>query len=194
MLSHSLRALDLYSAAGHRKERAKILNDIGYSHALLGNYQQAMTCCEQALAAIRELGERDWEAATWDSLGYIHHKLGNHPEAVTCYETSLHLCREVADRYNEAATIDHLGDVHHSAGDIGAARREWSHALRIFREIDHPDGDHVRAKLRLHGHRPHNLDGPLDRRVSIRPAQEVQASGQRATRTVVGLSVCPSGG
>jgi DNA-binding SARP family transcriptional activator/tetratricopeptide (TPR) repeat protein len=146
-LSHALRAQDLYRAADHRTGQAMVLNEIGYSHALLGNYQQALTYCQRALAAIQELGARSWEEATWDSLGYIHHQLDNHQQAVTCYQRSLDLCRERANSYNEAGTLDRLGDVHHSAGDLAAACRAWTHALRIFDEIDHPDGDQVRAKL-----------------------------------------------
>jgi DNA-binding SARP family transcriptional activator/Tfp pilus assembly protein PilF len=146
-LSHALRAQDLYRAADHRTGQAMVLNEIGYSHALLGNYQQALTYCQRALAAIQELGARSWEEATWDSLGYIHHQLDNHQQAVTCYQRSLDLCRERANSYNEAGTLDRLGDVHHSAGELAAACRAWTHALRIFDEIDHPDGDQVRAKL-----------------------------------------------
>jgi DNA-binding SARP family transcriptional activator/tetratricopeptide (TPR) repeat protein len=153
-LSHSLRALDLYRAAAHRAGQCLVLNDIGYCHALLGNYQQAITYCQQALAASRELGERNWEAATWHSLGYTHHQLGDFQQAVRCYERSLGICQELADRYNEADTLDHLGDTHQSAGELDAARRAWRHAVRIFDEIDHPDGEQVRVKLRPRGDLP----------------------------------------
>jgi tetratricopeptide (TPR) repeat protein len=125
-----------------------ILNDIGYCHARLGDYQQALSYCERALAAIREVGERHWEAATWDSLGLIHHGLGNYQRAIACYQRSVDLWHELADRFNEADTLDSLGDVQHTAGDDEAAARTWARALRIFGEIDHPDGDRVRAKLR----------------------------------------------
>jgi DNA-binding SARP family transcriptional activator/tetratricopeptide (TPR) repeat protein len=154
MLSHSSRSLDLYRLADHQAGLAMVLNDIGYSHAQLGNHQQALTYCERALAAVRELGIRAWEDAIWDSLGYIHHKLGNHSQAITCYQRSISLCRELADRYNEAATLDHLGDVHDNAGDAAAADRSWSHAVRIFGDIDHPDGDQIRAKLHRRALRP----------------------------------------
>ena len=123
------------------------LNDVGYSHARLGNYGQAIAYCGQALAGSRAAGERNWESAAWDSLGYIHHKLGDHHRAVTCYERSLDLCRELADRYNEAGTLDRLGDVHHSAGDARAARWAWTQALRTLDELGHPDSDRVRAKV-----------------------------------------------
>jgi tetratricopeptide (TPR) repeat protein len=158
-LSHAVAAQDLYRAADHRAGQAMILNEIGYSHALLGNHQQALTYCERALAEVRDLGARSWEEATWDSLGYIHHQLGNHQQAVTCYQRSLDLCRERANGYNEAVTLDRLGDVHHSAGDVDAAHRAWARALRIFDEIDHPDGDQIRAKLRPRGPRHRGADG-----------------------------------
>jgi tetratricopeptide (TPR) repeat protein len=146
-LSHAMRALELFRAAGHLPGQAMILNDIGFCHALLGDYQQAIRYCEQALDASRAAGERIWEAATWDSLGYIHHQLGEHEQAVTCYQRAVDLYRELADRFNEADTLDHLGDVQLSTGNVEAARRTWSCALLIYDEIDHPDGDRVRAKL-----------------------------------------------
>jgi DNA-binding SARP family transcriptional activator/tetratricopeptide (TPR) repeat protein len=147
-LSHALRALELYRAGGHQAMEPTALNDVGYCHGLLGNYQRAMAYCQQALVANQELGERSGESATWDSLGYIHHQLGDYQQAVTCYERSLDLCRELADQYNEADTLDHIGDAHCRAGYLDAARRAWSHALDIFDEIGHPDSEHVRVKLR----------------------------------------------
>jgi tetratricopeptide (TPR) repeat protein len=147
MLGHAVRALQLSRAAGDETLEIMSLNDVGYSHARLGNYGQAIAYCGQALAGSRAAGERNWESAAWDSLGYIHHKLGDHHRAITCYERSLDLCRELADRYNEAGTLDRLGDVHHSAGDTRAARWAWTQALRTLDELGHPDGDRVRAKV-----------------------------------------------
>jgi tetratricopeptide (TPR) repeat protein len=155
MLSHARKAFELYATAGHRLGQVIILNDIGYSYAMLGDYHRALLYCERALAGVQELGEPGSEEPIWDSLGYIHHQLGHHDHAITCYERSIGLCRERADRYNEAITLDHLGDVHRSAGNVGAARRTWALALRILEEMDHPDGDQVRAKLFPGGARLH---------------------------------------
>jgi DNA-binding SARP family transcriptional activator/tetratricopeptide (TPR) repeat protein len=148
-LGHARRALDLYRAAEHRPGQAMVLNDMGFCYALLGDYQQAITYCEQGLDAVREIGERNWEAATWDSLGFIYSQLGSHARSVACYNRAIRLYRELADRFNEADTLDHLGDAQDNAGDEEAACRTWIHALRILNEIDHPDSDRVRAKLRL---------------------------------------------
>ena len=178
MLSHSLQALDLYRAAGHLPGQVWVRNNIGYSHALLGNHQQAITYCQRALAGIQEIGERCWEAATWHSLGYIRHQLGNYQQAVSCHERSLDICRELADRYNEADTLDHLGNVHYSAGDTDTAHRTWTRALRIFDEIGHPDRDRVRAKLRPRGDQLQSgpLSQPLDRRAKRRAADNAHVA------------------
>jgi DNA-binding SARP family transcriptional activator/tetratricopeptide (TPR) repeat protein len=176
MLSHSLQALDLYRAAGHTPGQAWVLNNIGYSHALLGNYQQALSYCQRALLGIRVLGERCWEAATWHSLGYIHHQLGDYEQALSCYVRSLTLCRDLADSYNEADTLDHMGNVYRSAGDLISARRAWTQALHIFDEISHPTGDQVRAKLRPRRERWRSgpLTHPHQRPILGRAAVKVQ--------------------
>jgi DNA-binding SARP family transcriptional activator/Tfp pilus assembly protein PilF len=147
-LSHALAALDLHRAAGQPGPAEVLaLNDVGYCHALVGNYAEAVAFCERALAASQELGERNWEAATWDSLGYIQHRLGDHQRAVRSYERAIGIYRELADRFNEADSLDHLGDVRRDAGDAQAARAAWAQALRILAEVGHPDADGVRAKL-----------------------------------------------
>jgi tetratricopeptide (TPR) repeat protein len=83
----------------------------------------------------------------------VYHKLSDYRRSVTCYERSLGLAREVADRFNQAGILDRLGDAHSSAGDPDAARWAWSQSLRLFDELDHPEGDRIRAKLRLSGPR-----------------------------------------
>jgi DNA-binding SARP family transcriptional activator/tetratricopeptide (TPR) repeat protein len=147
-LCHSLRALELYRAAGNQRVQLLVLNDVGYANALLGNYEQALSCCEHALAAGQDFGEHDWVKATLHSLGYIHHRLGHHQQAIAYYKRSIELCRELADRYDEAETLVNLGDVYDSTGDRAAARREWFRALRIYDEIGHPGRDLLRARLR----------------------------------------------
>ncbi len=145
-LEHAGQALEFFRAAGHPGQ-AMFLNDVGFCHARLGNFSEALAYCEQGLAAVREVGERNWEAATLDSLGYIHDGLGNNQQAIDSYEQSIGIYHDLSDRFNEADTRVSLGDSYLRAGDPELARQAWSDALLIFDEIDHPDGDNVRAKL-----------------------------------------------
>jgi len=146
-LRHAQRAHDLHRAAGDSLLAARSLNDVGYCHALAGNYRQAIAHCELSLAQLRASGEPGYEAPVWRSLGFIHHQLGSHRRAIDCYERSLELSRTLCDRFSEADTLGDLGDVYHSAGDANAARHAWARALRIFKEIEHPDAGLVSDRL-----------------------------------------------
>jgi tetratricopeptide (TPR) repeat protein len=156
----------MFRAAGCQLGEMFACNDIGFSHALLGNYQQAISYCERSLAAAQQIGERNWESASWDTLGYVYHQIGDCHQAIVCYDRAVAICRELGDRFNEADALAHLGDAHSSAGDLDAARLNWSQALRIFEEIDHPDGDAIRDKLRLADSLP-DLDDVLAKAVPV---------------------------
>jgi hypothetical protein len=46
------------------------------------------------------------------------------------------------------AELVRLGDTYHASGDTGAAGDTWRPALSIFTDLDHPDAEQVRARLR----------------------------------------------
>jgi tetratricopeptide (TPR) repeat protein len=146
-VDHAQRALDLYRAIDHVAGVAYGLNNLGWYQCQLGHHRQALASCRQALARHQANGNRLGQACTWDSLGYAQHHLGDHTSAADCYRHALVLYRDLGDRYHEATTLDHLGATQDAVGDP-AARATWRRALAILDELEHPDGDAVRAKLR----------------------------------------------
>src|SRR5437667_270782 len=56
MLGHSEQALRLYQAIGDKASEAGALNNVGWTHCLLGDYEQARAFCRQALALCTEVG------------------------------------------------------------------------------------------------------------------------------------------
>ena len=69
-------------------------------------------------------------------------------EAVECYRQALDLLRTIGHRYEQADTLTRLGDTHHAAGDLDAARDAWEQAQAIFEDLQHPDAEQVRHKLK----------------------------------------------
>jgi tetratricopeptide (TPR) repeat protein len=114
---------------------------------LLGDHQQALAHCQQALALHRELGNQMGEGETLDSLGHAHRHLGHLRQAIEYYHQSLDLRRKIRHRYEEAATLTHLGDTYHAAGDDDAARDVWKQAQAIFEDLHQPESEQVRQKL-----------------------------------------------
>ncbi|HEU4396504.1 MAG TPA: BTAD domain-containing putative transcriptional regulator, partial [Actinomycetota bacterium] len=160
-LGHARDALELFHATGYLDGQARALNNIGWYHAQLGDYESALSPCLRALELQREIGDRRGEADTWDSLGYVYHHLGRYREATTTYGRSLELYRELGDRYSEADSLNHAGETHHAAGDVDAARRAWQLALTILEQLNHPDAERVRARLRPVTATDHNDRGAI---------------------------------
>ncbi|MEO3818450.1 BTAD domain-containing putative transcriptional regulator [Plantactinospora sp. B24E8] len=148
-LRHSESALELFRRAGHRAGEANSLNAVGWYRALDGAHGEALALCRKALDMLQALGHTAGEAYAWDSLGYIHSRLGDHAEAVTCFHRGVALFRQAGDRYCLADVLTHLGDAQRDAGDRDAARAAWREAGDILDQLGHPDGEAVRAKLRM---------------------------------------------
>ena len=148
MLGHSEQALRLYQAIGDKASEAGALNNVGWTHCLLGDYEQARAFCRQALALCTEVGHHWLEGYVWDSLGYAEHHLGNLGEAAACYQRALSLHREAGDRFNEAEALVHLGETRQAAGNLAQAREAWRHALAVFDDLrNHDAAARVRAML-----------------------------------------------
>jgi tetratricopeptide (TPR) repeat protein/transcriptional regulator with XRE-family HTH domain len=147
-LHQAEQALARFRTSGYRIGYANALNNVGWFHARLGDYRTSLAYGEQALGLQQELGNRRGEALTRDSLGVAYHHLGRHADAVAAYRQALELLREHGNPYYEAETLVHLGDIHHADGDAGAARDHWQAALTILTDLDHPDSEQVRARLR----------------------------------------------
>jgi tetratricopeptide (TPR) repeat protein len=157
-LSYLQRAHDLFYAAGSRHGLARVLNNIGWFHALLGEPQQALAPCQQALALNEQIGDLRLNADTLASLGYAHHLLGQHRQAIDHLQRSTARYREIGDRRMLATTLERLGDAHHAAGDRDAACDAWHEALTVLDQLGvagpgFPDADQINEKL-------HRLDAP----------------------------------
>ncbi|KAB1140838.1 tetratricopeptide repeat protein [Streptomyces luteolifulvus] len=148
-LSHAQQSLARHRATDEEGPRtAAALNAVGWCHALLGQHQQALDHCQEALA-IAVVHHRPYLAADiWDSIGLAQHHLGRHPEAVAGYEQALALYRTVGVPYAEADTLRRLGDTHLSSGRLEQARAAWTQALAVLERLDHADKEAVRAQLK----------------------------------------------
>jgi len=134
---------------GRERARARVdaLNGIGMCHAELGNYQQTVAACTEALAFARETDAP--EDGVWDTLGFAHHRLGDHARAITCFQRSLSLARDLRDVNVETEALRNLGDAYRAAGDVPAARVSWQQALAIHEANDQPrDAEMIQQRLR----------------------------------------------
>ncbi len=147
-LQHALMTLELYRAAGHRNGQGYAMNNVGWFYGLLGEYAQGLVYGEQSLALFRELGDRHGQAGSLNSLGQIHCGLAHHEQAIQCYREALEIFREFDDRYPVADALTQLGEVYVAIDDRAAAADVWRQAIEILSELNHPDTEKTRVKLR----------------------------------------------
>lgn len=145
-LRHNRLALTMAQTAGDDAGQVGCLNGIGWQHAQLGDYRQCIAYCEQALAVPSEHDHR-FHASTWDTLGYAYHHLAQYDQAIAGYRRAIALFRELGIRLHEARSLARLADSHDALGEVAEARQARRHALEIFEELGHPDGEPIRAKL-----------------------------------------------
>jgi tetratricopeptide (TPR) repeat protein len=147
-LRHAQQALEQYRIGGYSEVEAGALNNLAWSHIMLGHAEQALPFLRQALALQHTAGHGPkFAAAAWDSLGYAYHLLGRYRQAITCYRRAGSIILMLADRPNQAQILTHLGDAHRAADQLPEARRAWEQALDIFTDLNHSDAHEVRGKL-----------------------------------------------
>ncbi len=146
-LGSAQAALNLYRALGHRAGEAMALNCVGWYNALEGNHAVGLRYCTEAVELCAESGYKMAEGHTWDSLGYIHHRIGQPADATACYRKAIDILHLLGALHDESRALTHLGDALQETGDIALARQAWQDALAILDDLDHPDGDQLRAKI-----------------------------------------------
>src|SRR6185369_6350807 len=131
---------------GLRHGRSTALFNLGWVHALLGEYQQAITDLDEALT-LRAEDDFEGQAAGWHSLGYAHHHLGHYPEAIACYWRSIDNCREAGIPIYEALALSDLGETYLASGEPALARLQWQYAVTALDKLQHPAAAGIRARL-----------------------------------------------
>ncbi|MCW8103513.1 AfsR/SARP family transcriptional regulator [Streptomyces tauricus] len=128
---------------------AAALNKVGWCHIQLGQHQQALDHCRQALVLCQELNCSTGAAETWGSIGYAHHHLGQYEQAVVAYHNAVAHSRQGDFCWMIAGILIRLGDTHLSAGRPNAARKAWTEALEIEEQLGSGTADtgSLRGKL-----------------------------------------------
>jgi tetratricopeptide (TPR) repeat protein len=127
--------------AGDRVTEGNALNNIGHTHALLGDARRAIEFHEQALVVLRELGQRRGEGHVLGGLGNAYADLGDVRKAIEFYEHRLVIVRETDDRRGEGNTLGDLGLAYADLGDAAKAIEFQEQRLAIAREIGDRRGE-----------------------------------------------------
>ena len=145
-LHHALKSLEL-SRSGDNFYLGDALCGVAWCRALCGEFEQALTVCDESMRWFEAMGSDLGQAAVLDTRGYCYQHLGQHDTAIDCFQTSARIFQDRGYRYNEARILGHLGEAHHQAGTTRAAQEAWQRALVILESLGHMDAEKVRTKI-----------------------------------------------
>jgi Tfp pilus assembly protein PilF len=117
------------------------LSNIGLVYEHQARYTGALENYQQALAILREVGDRAGEGTTLNNIGAVYRNQGRYAEALEAYQRALAIAREVGDRTGEGRTLNNIGAVHDDQGRNAEALEAYQQALAIRREVDDRAGE-----------------------------------------------------
>ncbi|XP_052450928.1 G protein signaling modulator 2, like isoform X3 [Carassius gibelio] len=104
--------LAIVKELGDRAAQGRTYGNLGNSHYLLGNFQDAVLAHEQRLLIAKEFGDRAAERRAYCNLGNAYIFLGKFDDAAEHYKRTLQLARQLKDRAVEAQACYSLGNTY----------------------------------------------------------------------------------
>lgn len=136
--------------AAERRKEAWALSHRGARLRQGGRLDEAIRCCESALALFRALGDRRGVALTLNSLGLALARNGEPGRAIGCYEDALHTLHALGEGHGEGRVMANLGSAHGAAGRQEQALEYWRAALQRLDPAS-PEHDRMAEQLQLTG-------------------------------------------
>jgi CHAT domain-containing protein/tetratricopeptide (TPR) repeat protein len=134
-LSCYQEALAVFRELGAIRHQARVLNNLGGIHDLLGEPDAALEHYGQALALRRQIGDREGEAQTLINIAVIHLTAGEWQEALRLFGQAREIPGGLRDRSLEASLLNNIGYTYNSLGEPQRALVFLEQALALRRAI-----------------------------------------------------------
>ncbi|MCU0533989.1 MAG: CHAT domain-containing protein [Hydrococcus sp. Prado102] len=121
--------------SGDRNDYGRTLNAIGDVYLELGQYEEAKTYYQQALAVRNSNGDRMGTLRTLSNIGRVEQALGDSQAALKLYSQSLDLAESLGDLNSQAIILNNLGLVALDLGLKNQAIGYLEQALSITRNF-----------------------------------------------------------
>jgi DNA-binding SARP family transcriptional activator/tetratricopeptide (TPR) repeat protein len=112
----SRRARDLFREIGLVVGEAAASNALGWYYLRLGEHDEAIAHCDEALRLYEKSDDEFGKADVFDSLGYIYYCLDRYEESAENYHRSLEIYRSFDAYEEEAETLNLVSETYRALG------------------------------------------------------------------------------
>ncbi len=106
----------------------------------LGNFNEALGPCEEAIALQRAAGDDAGLAVSLTSLGVIMHFCAERARAENAHAESLQISERLGDEAGVAACLSNLASLALSAGDVAGAQEPAQRSVAMYRRFEDRSG------------------------------------------------------
>lgn len=138
-LDYHLRGWSISKGCGNTLGEKVSLNNVGYMHFRLGQYEEALTHYVKALT-FGHVGDSALHALLLDNIGLAYEKLGDYRSALSYQQESLSIREATGDRWGMGSSLDGLGSVYTALGEIAEAQHRLERSLALKEEVGNKKG------------------------------------------------------
>jgi predicted ATPase len=139
--------------------RGRALRALVVLLSALGDFDEALAPCEEAVRLQREIGDDAGLGASLTSLGIITQFRGDLARAEAIHEEGLSIRRRIDDELGVATSLSNLASIAYTNGDLSRAAALGEESTTIYRRLGHTSGmSHSLSKLGLVAAQQHRYD------------------------------------
>jgi len=127
-------ALALFDKLGNQKSKVRCMNNIGWQHVLLENYDSAKYYFESALPIAHEKNSR-FLAYLYDNLGETYTRQKQYQKAVPYLQNGLKYARKFNNKRIELVVYRVLGEIHFEQQEVDSAEYFAQKSLDLALEL-----------------------------------------------------------
>lgn len=109
------------------------LSSLAWTYKSLGQFKDALTCYEKALAIEKSMSNKHVKALILGDMSDAHRFLGNYEMAISCSEEATAILSEQKDDINLSKQVRSLGLIYHHMGQYQNALEKYNNALIMAR-------------------------------------------------------------
>ena len=122
------------------RDQAAAWHYIGECHWRMGDFSEARSYLDRALALERQSKDREGEGKTLNVLGLLAWDQGNYDHAIERFKTAGTVARVLGDKKLEGASLNNLSLVYDELGDYDVSLKQYQQVLELYRSVDFPRG------------------------------------------------------
>ncbi len=137
-ISHTAAVAIFQEETGDRLEEGAALTNLGHILRDLGELDQAITACQEAVKAYQDTTDRHGEGNALDQLGLTLQGARRPEKAIIEHEKAIAIFRETKDRHGEGIALSNIGLAYRKVRRFEDAITACQAAVAIFRETTDP--------------------------------------------------------